>query len=304
MHSRSAKRQEPETAPEPPKTKRAEVAIDHIGGAGSPRLSDEVAVAFASVTCGYHGTPVFRDVTLTLPAGQLAGLVGPTGCGKTTLLKTLLGLVRPWRGEVRVLGAPVSRDTRARIGYVPQLETLDWQFPVTAVQVVLMGAYRGMSWLPWCRAAERRAALELMERLGIGECAEQQIRELSGGQQQRVFLARALLARPQLLLLDEPTVGVDLKTQHEILHLLEELSQQGITTLLTTHDLNAVAAHLPWLICFNHGVIAQGPPDLVFTPDILRATYASEMLVLRQHGYTLVANSPLAYRGRHRDRFD
>jgi zinc/manganese transport system ATP-binding protein len=267
-------------------------------------LGSEVVVSMESVTCGYRRQPVFRDVTLRLHAGQLAGLVGPTGSGKTTLLKALLGLVRPWQGEVRVFGAPVTRATRARIGYVPQLETLDWQFPVTAEQVVLMGAYRGMSWLPWCRASERRAAFQLMEQLGIAECIGQHIRELSGGQQQRVFLARALLGKPQLLILDEPTVGVDLKTQHDILHLLEDLREQGITIVLTTHDLNAVAAHLPWLICFNRGVIAQGPPDLVFTPDILRATYASEMLVLRQHGYLLVANSPLVYQGRHGDDLD
>jgi zinc/manganese transport system ATP-binding protein len=270
----------------------------------SPALTDQVVAALTSVTCGYQRQPVFQDVTLTLHMGQIAGLVGPTGSGKTTLLKALLGLVRPWQGEVRVFGAPVTRTTRARIGYVPQLETLDWQFPVTAEQVVLMGAYRGMSWLPWCRAAERRAAQQLMEQLGIAECAGQHIRELSGGQQQRVFLARALLGKPHLLILDEPTVGVDLKTQHDILHLLEDLRQQGITILLTTHDLNAVAAHLPWLICFNRGVIAQGPPDLVFTPEILRATYASEMLVLRQHGYLLVANSPLVYQGRHGDQLD
>jgi zinc/manganese transport system ATP-binding protein/zinc transport system ATP-binding protein len=184
------------------------------------------------------------------------------------------------------------------------LATLDWQFPVTAEQVVLMGLYRGMSWLPWCRAAERQAALDLMARLDIADYAERQIRDLSGGQQQRVFLARALLGRPQLLVLDEPTVGVDVKTQHDILHLLEDLSHQGIAILLTTHDLNAVAAHLPWLMCFNHGLIAQGPPEAVFTPDILRATFASDMLVLRQHGYLLVANSPLAYRGRHHPQAD
>jgi ABC-type Mn2+/Zn2+ transport system ATPase subunit len=259
----------------------------------------EVIATMQAVTCGYRHQPVFRDVTLTLHAGQLAGLVGPTGSGKTTLLKALLGLVRPWQGEVRVFGASVTRATRARIGYVPQLETLNWQFPVTADQVVLMGAYRGMSWPPWCRASERRAAFQLMDRLGIAECGGQHIRALSGGQQQRVFLARALLGKPQLLILDEPTVGVDLKTQHDILHLLEDLSGQGIAILLTTHDLNAVAAHLPRLICFNRGVIAQGPPEVVFTPDILRATYASEMLVLRQHGYLLVANSPLVYQGRH-----
>jgi zinc/manganese transport system ATP-binding protein len=266
--------------------------------------ADEVVASLQAVTCGYRRRPVFRDVTLRLRAGQLAGLVGPTGSGKTTLLKALLGLVRPWQGQVRVFGAEVTRATRACIGYVPQLETLDWQFPATAEQVVLMGAYRGMSWLPWCRAAERGAAVQLMEQLGIAECIGQHIRELSGGQQQRVFLARALLGKPQFLILDEPTVGVDLKTQHDILHLLASLSQQGITILLTTHDLNAVAAHLPWLICFNHGVIAQGPPASVFTPDILRATYASEMLVLRQHGYLLVANSPLVYQGQHEDQLD
>ena len=264
----------------------------------------DVVASLQSITCGYHRQPLFRDVTLSFHAGQLAGLVGPTGSGKTTLLKALLGLVHPWQGAVRVFGAPVTRATRARIGYVPQLETLDWQFPVSAEQVVLMGAYRGMSWLPWCRASERRAAFQLMEQLGIGGCIGQHIRELSGGQQQRVFLARALLGKPQLLILDEPTVGVDLKTQHDILHLLGDLRDQGVSIVLTTHDLNAVAAHLPWLICFNRGVIAQGPPDVVFTTDILRATYASEMLVLRQRGYLLVANSPLAYQGRHGDQLD
>jgi zinc/manganese transport system ATP-binding protein len=267
-------------------------------------LGGDVVASMESVTCGYHRQAIFRDVTLTFHVGQLAGLVGPTGSGKTTLLKALLGLVRPWQGGVRVFGTPVTRATRTRIGYVPQLETFDWQFPVTAEQVVLMGAYRGMSWLPWCRASERSAAFQLMEQLGIAQCIGQRIHELSGGQQQRVFLARALLGKPQLLILDEPTVGVDLKTQHDILHLLGDLREQGITIVLTTHDLNAVAAHLPWLICFNRGVIAQGPPDAVFTTDILRATYASEMLVLRQHGYLLVANSPLVYQGRHGDQLD
>lgn len=267
-------------------------------------LVDDAVVALESITCGYDGRAILRDVTLTLQAGQVAGLVGPTGSGKTTLLKVLLGLVRPWSGHVRVFGGPVGRATRASIGYVPQLETLDWQFPVTAEQVVLMGAYRRMSFLPWSRAGEREAALHLLEQLGIADCAQRQIRELSGGQQQRVFLARALIGRPRLLVLDEPTVGVDLKTQHDILHILEALSEQGITVLLTTHDLNAVAAHLPWLICFNRGLIAQGRPEEVFTPDILRATYASEMLVFRQNGYMLVANSPLVYRGRHTGRSD
>lgn len=299
MNSRLLQRQAAAVHIDLQEESEATIAPSDIDRPGRSVTTAEIVAALEGVTCGYRGKAVFRDVHLTLHAGQLAGVVGPTGSGKTTLLKALLGLVRPWRGRVRVFGAPVTRTTRARIGYVPQLETLDWQFPVTAEQVVLMGAYRGMSWLPWCRATERRAALDLMHRLGIADCASRQIRELSGGQQQRVFLARALLGRPQLLLLDEPTVGVDVATQHDILHLLEDLSAQGIAILLTTHDLNAVAAHLPWLICFNHGIIAQGPPEAVFTPDILRATYASDMVVLRQHGYMLVANSPLAFRGRH-----
>jgi zinc/manganese transport system ATP-binding protein len=212
--------------------------------------------------------------------------------------------VRPWRGHVRLFGQPVGRATRARLGYVPQLETLDWEFPVTAEQVVLMGAIRGWRGWPWAPAAEREAARRLMHQLAIGDCTGRQIRELSGGQQQRVFLARALMGHPELLLLDEPTVGVDLKTQHDVLHLLDTLRARGLTILLTTHDLNAVATHLPWLICFNRGVIAEGRPEDVLTPDTLRATYGSEMLVLRQHGYTLIANSPLVSRGHHNDRPD
>jgi len=265
---------------------------------------DDAVVTLEALTCGYHGRPVFQDVSLTLPAGQVVGLVGPTGSGKTTLLKAILGLVRPWRGRVRLFGRPVGRATRARLGYVPQVETLDWQFPVTAEQVVLMGAVRGWRWQPWAPATEWEAARRLMHQLGIGDCIGRQIRELSGGQQQRVFLARALMGYPELLLLDEPTVGVDLKTQHDVLHLLDTLRARGLTILLTTHDLNAVAAHLPWLICFNRSIIAEGRPEDVLTPETLRATYGSEMLVLRQHGYTLIANSPLVYQGLHSDRPD
>ena len=268
------------------------------------RSSHDAVVTLEALTCGYYGHPVFRDVSLTLPAGQVVGLVGPTRSGKTTLLRAILGLVRPGRGRVRLFGQPVGRTTRARLGYVPQVETLDWQFPVTAEQVVLMGAIRGWRERPWAPAAEREAARRLMHQLAIDDCTGRQIRELSGGQQQRMFLARALMGHPELLLLDEPTVGVDLKTQHDVLHLLDTLRAGGLTILLTTHDLNAVAAHLPWLICFNQGVVAEGRPEAVLTPETLRATYGSEMLVLRQHGYTLVANSPLVSCGHHRDRPD
>ena len=266
--------------------------------------SHDAVVTLEALTCGYHGRPVFRDVSLTLPAGQVIGLVGPTGSGKTTLLKAILGLVRPWCGHVRLFGQPVSRAHGRASAMCPERETLDWQFPVTAEQVVLMGAIRGWRGRPWAPAAEWEA--------GPTHHAPARHRRLHRaadprtlrGQRQRMFLARALMGHPELLILDEPTVGVDLKTQHDVLHLLDTMRARGLTTLLTTHDLNAVAAHLPWLICFNRGVIAQGPPEEVLTPETLRAAYGSEMLVLRQHGYTLAANSPLASRGRHSDRAD
>lgn len=253
-------------------------------------------IELIQVTCGYDYQAVFDQVDLTIYEGQFAGIVGPTGSGKTTLLKIILGLIKPLQGTVRVSGQPVYKKTPPYIGYVPQLESIDWDFPVTVEQVVMMGRYREMDIFPWPSSKDRKLALELMERLGIAEYAKRQIRNLSGGQQQRVFLARALIGNPKLVLLDEPTAGVDLKTQHDILHLLAEINLKGVTILLTTHDLNAIAAHLPWVICFNQKVVAQGAPEEIFTTEVLRQTYSSEMLVIKQGALTLIANSALVFK--------
>jgi zinc/manganese transport system ATP-binding protein/zinc transport system ATP-binding protein len=254
-------------------------------------------VEFENVTCGYDHHPIFEGVTLNIAPGQLAGIVGPTGSGKTTLLKSILGVVEPMAGEVRVMGRPTHTQTPGRIGYVPQLETVDWNFPVTVEQVVMMGRYREMGWMPWPGRKDHQAVGELLDRLGMGAFLNRHIRELSGGQQQRVFLARALVSEPQLLLLDEPTAGVDIKTQHDILHILGELNQAGVTILLTTHDLNAVAAHLPWVICFNQGVIAQGKPEQVFTAETLQLTYRSEVVVVKHGEFILMAHqTPISLR--------
>jgi zinc/manganese transport system ATP-binding protein/zinc transport system ATP-binding protein len=241
------------------------------------------------VTAGYNHLPVFEQLDWSLMPRQFVALVGPTGGGKSTFLKTILGLVP-------CLAGTVQRAAPTTIGYVPQRETIDWHFPVTVEQVVRMGRYRRTHMWPWASREDRQQAAALLERLGIAPYARRHISELSGGQQQRVFLARALIGKPQLLLLDEPTTGVDMKTQHDILHLLRELNGDGMTILLATHDLNTVASHIPWVICFNHGIVAQGTPGVVLNPAILRQTYDADMMVVRQGEMTFIASRSLIHR--------
>jgi ABC-type Mn2+/Zn2+ transport system ATPase subunit len=170
---------------------------------------------------------------------------------------------------------------------VPQVETIDWNFPITVGECVLVGRTTGRL-VPWASRSEKEEVSEVLERLGIATLEKRHIRELSGGQQQRVFIARALLRRPQLLLMDEPTSGVDLKTRHEVMHLLAELNRGGLAILLTTHDLNGIAAHLPSLLCLNQEVIGFGPPSLVLTPDVLERTYGARMEVLQHAGIPVI----------------
>jgi zinc/manganese transport system ATP-binding protein/zinc transport system ATP-binding protein len=229
---------------------------------------------------------------LHLHPGQFAALVGPSGAGKTSLLKLILGTLQPSSGEICIHGKALNGRPAPRIGYVPQLETVDWNFPVTVEQVVLMGGIRKSGAMPWPSKQTRHKAGAVLERLGILELAKRHIRDLSGGQQQRVFLARALIAEPDLLVLDEPTTGVDMHTAEGVLHLLAELNRQGVTILMTTHDLNTAAAHLPWVICLNRKVIAQGPPEEIFTEEVLNQTYQGEMLVIRQGDMLFVHQKP------------
>ena len=251
----------------------------------------EPVVELRSVTCGYGGVAVVEHADLKIARGDFVGLLGPSGSGKTTLLKSILGAAAVYEGEVLVNGRSI-KDKRPTIGYVPQLETIDWEFPVTVEQVVMMGLIRKNRFLPWFRQGERDHAYSIMERLGIAEFGKRHIRQLSGGQQQRAFLARALVSDPSLLLLDEPTSGVDIKTRDEVMHLLDELNHQDITILLTTLEINAVAAHLPWVVCMNGRIVAEGPPSDVFTPDVLKETYNAEIHITEYQGMKLVAESP------------
>lgn len=244
-----------------------------------PEPLDRPLLRFDDVTCAYGRAPAIEHVDLTLVDGEFVGVVGPSGAGKTTLLRTLLGFVRPRSGTVAL--RPGSA-----IGYVPQVEAVDWNFPVTVRDVVAMSLPR-----PRFGRLSREAHAridDVLDHLGLGALADRHIRDLSGGQQQRVFVARALVAEPLLLVLDEPAASVDVATRHEMLHLLADLHRTGLTIVLTTHDINGLAAHLPRLICLNRTVVADGPAAEVLRPDVLEQTYGAPMDVLEHGGMPVV----------------
>lgn len=252
---------------------------------------EELIVQMIDVTCGYDGEPILQNIDLAVNHGDFVGILGPSGSGKTTLLRAILGAANLFDGEIRVDGRSIAH-SKPIVGYVPQLETIDWNFPVTVEQVVMMGRTSENWPFPWHRRRDRENAEEIMQRLGIARLAKQHIRDLSGGQQQRAFLARALVSSPKLLLLDEPTMGVDIKTRDEVMHLLDELNHQDVTIVMTTHEINAVAAHLPWVVCMNGSIVAEGPPNDVFTPENLKLTYGADLHVTQYQGMTLVAETP------------
>lgn len=222
---------------------------------------------------------MLTGVDLAVHARDYVGVVGPSGAGKTSLLRLLLGTMRPQRGSI-------VRQPGVRIGYVPQLETVNWNFPVTVAECVLMA--RRQRGLPWPSRADRADIARVLDRLGIVHLAGRHIRDLSGGQQQRMFIARALIRRPQLLLMDEPTSGVDVITRHDLLHLLSDLNRDGVAIMITTHDLNGVASHLPRLVAVHQRIVAVGTPHQVITPRVLEETFGAPMQILEHLGMPVV----------------
>ena len=243
----------------------------------------EELLGLAGVTCGYGREAVLVDVDLAVHRGEFVGIVGPSGAGKTTALRVLAG-------SMPVAHGSVTRRFGLRMAYVPQVETINWSFPVTVRECVLMARVTGRR-LPWASRAERAQVTSVLRQLDIDDLADRHIRELSGGQQQRVFIARALVGEPELLLMDEPTSGVDVRLRHEILHLLDELNAHGLAIVLSTHDLNGIAAHLPRVVCLTRSVIGDGVPQDVLTTDVLERTYGASMEVLVHGGMPVVVDS-------------
>jgi manganese/zinc/iron transport system ATP- binding protein len=248
-----------------------------IESAPCPESSTE-AIEVHDLTVAYRDKPVLWDIDLTVPRGVLMGVVGPNGAGKTTLIKAILGLIRPVSGAVLVNGRPYSPRSRS-IAYVPQRGTVDWDFPTTVADVVLMGTYGRLGWFRRPGRAEYAATAEALRRVGLSAVASRQISQLSGGQQQRVFLARALVQDAPVYLMDEPFQGVDAVTERAIVEILRELRNRGQTVLVVHHDLHSVPEYFDWVTLLNVRKIASGPVGEVFTPEHLKAAYGDRVRV-------------------------
>lgn len=231
------------------------------------------------LTVAYQRKPVIWDVDLNIPEGKLVGIVGPNGAGKSTLLKACLDLIPKTSGWVNIYGQPYQAN-RHLVGYVPQRESVDWDFPVSALDVVAMGTYRRLGWFRPVGKAEKKIAAEALEKVGIAHLAGRQISQLSGGQQQRVFLARALAQDAKVYFMDEPFAAVDAATEQAIITLLKELRDSGRTCLVVHHDLATVAQYFDWVIFLNLRVVAAGPTEEVFHEENLRKTYGGKLSLL------------------------
>ena len=253
------------------------------------RTAATPAVSVRDLWFGYDGSPVLESVTVDLPAGSLVGVAGPNGAGKTTLLKALLGLLRVWRGRIELFGERPDA-VRDRVAYAPQVQTVDWEFPATVGDVAMMGRYGRLGLLRRPGAGDRDAVASALRQVGLEALVGRQIGELSGGQQRRMLIARALAQQADLLLLDEPMVGLDATTQHDLLDLFEQLRDAGKTLLVATHDLSCVAACFDLALLLNKRLVAVGPPSEVLTPAILQEAYAEHLLLLPTEGGVFVGH--------------
>lgn len=246
-----------------------------------PEHSADSPLSIHAMTVAYHRKPVLWDVDYDAPANALVAIVGPNGAGKSTLIKAALGLVPRASGLVEFWGEPYKR-VRDRVAYVPQRESVDWTFPVSALDVVCMGRYRRVGWLRPVSRMHKKAAFECLDRVGLADLAHRQISQLSGGQQQRVFLARALAQEADLYVMDEPFAGVDAATERAIVALLRELREAGKTAIVVHHDLQTVPEYFDHALLLNMRVVAAGPVEEIFTRDNLHKTYGGKLTLLSE----------------------
>ena len=262
-----------------------------------------LAIEVNDLTVAYRDQPVLWDIDVSVPPGVLMAIVGPNGAGKSTLIKSILGLVRPAAGQVLIHGRPYA-DQRRLTAYVPQRGSVDWDFPTTVLDVVMMGRYGALGWFRRPGRRERDLALTALEKVGMVEFAERQISQLSGGQQQRVFLARALVQDADVYFMDEPFQGVDAKTERAIVEVLRQLRSAGRTVVTVHHDLETVPEYFEWVLLLNVRRIALGPVGEVFTEENLRRTYGGRAPLLRGSGDAPLrpasGSSPGAPRGERR----
>jgi manganese/zinc/iron transport system ATP- binding protein len=246
------------------------------------------ALEVNQLTVNYDKTPVLFDISLQVPPGKLVGIIGPNGAGKSTFIKTGLGILQPISGKVFFFGQTLD-GVRKRVAYVPQRESVDWDFPITVRDLVLMGRYGRLGIFRWPRQSDYAAAMHYLNTVGMAEYADRQISQLSGGQQQRVFLARALMQEADIYLMDEPFAGVDIATEAAIMKLLRKLRDEGKTLFVVHHDLNTVESYFDWVIMLNMRLIAYGPTVEVFNADTLNTAYGknyslfNEALRLSKH---------------------
>jgi manganese/zinc/iron transport system ATP- binding protein len=240
------------------------------------------AVEVHDLTVAYREKPVLWDIDLVVPPGTLMAIVGPNGAGKTTFIKAMLGLIRPVSGRVLIQGQPYLANKRS-VAYVPQRGSVDWEFPTTVFDVVMMGTYGHLGWFRRPGPIQRDISQEALNRVGMWDYRDRQISQLSGGQQQRVFLARALVQQAPVYFMDEPFQGVDAITERAIVEILQELRTQGRTVLVVHHDLSTVKEYFDWVMLLNIRKIASGPKDEVFTPELLKGTYGERVTTAWPH---------------------
>jgi ABC-type Mn2+/Zn2+ transport system ATPase subunit len=265
----------------------ASVALD--GTRPITKQVEGVAVAVDGVSAGYGTRPALSDVSLDIQRGSLLAVIGPNGAGKSTLLKLIAGLIRTWTGTLTVLGGPPGSAARS-VAYLPQAEAVDWEFPVTVGEVVMMGRYARLGFGHSPGSGDRQQVADALATVGMADAADRQIGALSGGQRRRVFLARALAADPDLYLLDEPVTGVDARTQEDLMDVLEAEARAGKTVIATTHDLICAAQRFHQAALLNGRLVAQGAANLVLDQRLLSETYGGHVLILPGDGGRLVVD--------------